>query len=298
LSHPKPVVSEYEYVCALGELYNLTCGQIWNAPKPYEEEFLKKSNVSLPQSTSYIIEPKTHRIWLTSPQNPQEVSPDLLGFYKKSMQFYIGKPFTHHFWCNNKNLIPKTIATIQSFNVPVIIHEISEIQDSFITEGVYAKFLNEDLFSFASNIARQEILLQYGGLYADIGMEQLVDLDPYFKHYEWILFTWQENSLWDGFVAIKKSDPVLKNSLTLLQQLPQILRLLPVVPTPITLTGLITFHLWRIFSLQMQPHTKIICMNQNLIANEHGFASWYGYLNTLSIESFSLDKLSAVQQGE
>ena len=273
----KPIVSEYEYVCALGDFYNLTCGKVWNAIIPYEEEFPKNNDISFVPNASYLIEPNTHRMWLTSLQNPHEVSTDRLEFYKKSLQFYKDKNFTHHFWCNNKNLIPRTIAIIQNFNVPVIIHEISEIQDSFITKGIYEKFLNDNYFAYASDLARQEILLQLGGLYADIGIEQLRDIEPLFKKHETLFVISAE---WGGLnsftLGAKKQSPLLNQTLTFIHQAATILSELPVMPDPFTLVGLPIWHGWRIFLAFSSPElTTVGFVYKDKDVKWNGHGSWW-----------------------
>jgi hypothetical protein len=92
----RPVVSEKEYVCAMGALYNLSCDQIWDAHKSYESVFQENRNIPVSDDAPYLIEPNTHRIWLTSPDAPKEVSEDRLHFYNTSLQFYAGKPYEHH----------------------------------------------------------------------------------------------------------------------------------------------------------------------------------------------------------
>ncbi len=154
-----------DHFCDLASYLNITCESIGRFPffhilrEHDHERTLRKISELVSPEAPYIIEPKTHRLWLTSHKNPREVPTSHLAFYSKSLQLYKGKPFVHHFWCNDKTLIPKTIARIQRFKVPVIIHELNEIMNCFIAKDLFKKLFDDGLFSFASDIARQEILI-------------------------------------------------------------------------------------------------------------------------------------------
>ena len=209
------VFAGYDYLCSVGSIYQIPCQQLQEAHKISEGVFQKTRYTPVADDAPYLIEPKTHRIWFTSPTSPQEIPVDRLVFYEKSLQFYAGKPFEHHFWCNDKALIPHSIATIQNFTAPVTIHEIGELKDKFYTWHLFQKLLGNNLFAFAADLAKQEILVHEGGLCADIGAEQLHDLDPYFKKYIRI----HPISRW-GFdkhiLAAQKNSPFFKRSLQLI----------------------------------------------------------------------------------
>ncbi len=190
----KPIPKEYVYVCAIGRLHGVPCDAIKNFPvndiirnRTLEMRMKQQAWESIEAHADYLINPRTHRIWLTSLLNPKEAPEEQLRYYNSSLQFYAGKPFKHYFWCNDKTLIPKTIQAISNFNVPVEVHELKEVAEKFVTRKLYEKFMQDEMFAFAGNLARQEIILQFGGLYADIGLEQLEDLEWFFKKYERVL---------------------------------------------------------------------------------------------------------------
>ena len=217
LMEKKPIKQQIgvtqNYLCALGALYGVPCHQIENANIPYENAFQQSQLTSVAEDAPYIIEPKTHRMWFTSPDSPKEVPKNRLAYYRKSLAFYEGKPFEHHFWCNGVHLIPQTIRIIKKFDVPVVIHDINEIIDQFITKNLFLKLLNDGLFSFASDLARQEILVQEGGLYADIGLEQIRDIEPYFKKYERLQAKVSGGGIDTHFIAASKNSTFYSTSL-------------------------------------------------------------------------------------
>lgn len=271
----KPVVSEKEYVCALGQSYNLTCNQIWEAHKPYEKKFSETIDSLSIDDDLYRIDRKTHRLWLTAVDSPMEVPMDRLEFFNQSLQFYINKPYEHHFWCNGLHLIPQTIATIRSFNVPVIIHDITEISEEFITKNIFKHLMKDKHFCFAGDLAKQEIILRYGGLYADIGLEQLRDLDSYFRKYDEIIFVgW--GTVDGSALGAKRNSIHLRNSLNFTSQIQRTIAELPVYPGPYALVGLPIWDAWKLFwALEKEPKTLIGFVYKDSDFNYHGFASWH-----------------------
>ncbi len=285
----KPIVSDHDYMCALGAYFNLTCDQVWKAHEPFEESRLKDTEPPLAPDAPYLIEPKTHRAWLTSPENPKEVPVDRLPFYEKSLKLYAGESFEHHFWCNGVHLIPETIAAIQRFNVPIIIHDMSEIFENFTNKNLFKKLMSDKFFAFAANILRQEIVLQMGGLYMDIGLEQIQDLKPYFKKYEGLLFSSKWNFMIDTVFGAKKGSPLLKESLALKKQFPDVLPLVTVKPNPkeFTVQRLNSYHSWRVVMAQMEgltPPLVITNFTKNFVY--HGFKSWVEYKNLYTTDYF------------
>ncbi len=275
----KPFVNEREYLSALGALYNLTGIELSRAHKPYEEVFYQTRDEPISSDAPNIIDPQTHRIWLTSADATKEVSADRLAFYNHSLQFYKDKPFEHHFWCNDKNLIPETIKTIRNFNVPVIIHEVGEIEEMFITKKLYKSLLEGKHFAVACNLARQEILLQYGGLYMDIGLEQLRDIGDYFKRYDWIQTLgngYNKVGLNDFALGAPKGSAFLKRALNFSSKIPQMLSKLPVFPNGHTLVLLNTLHAWQVvWATESASKTKLGFVYKDSDFNYHGLSSWH-----------------------
>ena len=305
-------VSEQDYNCVVSALYNLTCDQTWEAFKPHHETFVQKTMQHHDSEAPFSIEPMTHRMWLTSPEFPVEV-PDLrLQNYDSSLHLY-GKDFTHHFWCNDQKLIPQTIATIKKFSTPVIIHELSEIIEGFVTRKLYERFLEAGMFAFASNLARQEILLQTGGLYLDIGILELRNFESYFKQYTWVQFVvnpvmpeqkvenasqivWLDKQffLGDSLIGAQKNSKLLNESLQLINEIPKIVRQIKHLYSPVGTTMLTTRRTWSLaLALQEPTDEKIGFIYRYFDVNLLGFGSWWklaeklaDYLNGIFEEDY------------
>ncbi|RZI46284.1 glycosyltransferase [Candidatus Finniella inopinata] len=130
----------------------------------------------------------THRIWITSADSPVEASTERLGIYLKSLKKLQSKAWTHHFWCINKNKIPQTIQTLQASEVPIVIHELEEIYAKMKVKHIFDAYYEDKQFCLASDIARQEVIYLYGGLYSDLGADFLTDLEPFLNKYTYIFW--------------------------------------------------------------------------------------------------------------
>lgn len=286
---------EPEHVCHIAALYNVTCTAIKGLPidqlnREYNMEREAKA-VALRGVSSimpYLIEPNTHRIWFTSTEEPQEVPLNRLEFYNKSLQFYVGKPFKHHFWCNDKSLIPETIETIKNFNLPIIIHEITEIEGQFINKNIFKKLMKDKMFAFASKIARQEILFLMGGLYADVGMEQLEDLESFFRKFELIFCvrnTWVDNH----FFAMTKGSPFFFKSLSLMGPLMR-----QTLEKNITVSPRVDVYLeTRIWQLIAAKESKTSLSEVYFYEGQdylyHGFGTWVNLTEKVTVSYLALD---------
>ena len=275
----KPIVAEGAFVCAVATFYNIPCKDDWvSIYEPYGE------NHPYALGGIYLIEPNTHRTWLTSSAHPKEVPMDRLRYYEKSLTFFRDQSFTHHFWCNGKHLIPKTIAAIERFSTPVIIHDISEISDGFVNKKLFEKFMQDRMWSFANDLVKSEVLLQRGGLYSDIGLEQKQDLSSYFRQYEGFVFA-------DRAYAAKMGSPFLNATLNLMKQMPGILKNLSVRHDSITLLRFMAYHAWKIVLAQGNiPKSQFVKANFDQNFNHHGLDSWFAYLNKLTPDYISVDE--------
>ena len=280
--------------CALGEFYNVTCDKLARFDVYATRDFSKESAIktkhdTLPGNFPYLIERKTHRLWLTSADSPQEVKQNRLEFYQQSLSLYPNESFEHHFWCNDLSLIPQTVAKLQSFTTPVILHEMKEISPDFIAKKLYEKFLQDKMFAFAGEIARQEILVHEGGLYTDIGMEQISDVDRYFKHYELLMcisFKWVDNH----FIAAKKNSPFLTQALALVAQLPSTLAQANINLYGQQLHHLLTVGTWQLVAaLTNQTFGPDSFLYEGIDFRVHGLGTWHSDLEKLTVNYLNAD---------
>ena len=269
------------YMCKIAQHYNVTCKAIKRfaidrirRDFQLEKEKQKREQETISPYAPYTIEPKTHRIWITSPHAPQEVPRDRLAFYNMSLQFYLDKPFEHHFWCNGKHLIPQSISIIESFNIQIIIHELSEVEESFIAKNLYRKLLRDNMFSFAGKIARQEILIQHGGLYADIGMMQLQDIEWYFKKYELVLPI-KRTSMDNHFLAAKKGTNFFSTSLALIKPLMLLVKEKKAFIEPYHLFTFLDVRIWKLVAaMENCTLSELGFFYEETHYKQHGLNSW------------------------
>lgn len=125
-----------------------------------------------------------HRIWLTSLENPVEMPATMMHFYLESLDCF-SSSWKHFFWCLNPQDIPQTVKALADRGVVIV--PVSEIYQKMIARGLFDVYLGDGHFSLAANILRQEILNDRGGLYADAGIEILMDPRILMGNYKYIL---------------------------------------------------------------------------------------------------------------
>jgi hypothetical protein len=175
---------------------------------------LKMDDISKKDNLSNVKE--THRIWLTATTAAEEVSEELLAFYGNSLTLYTN--YQHHFWCFDRAKIPETVKRIESMGVTI--HETGEMQHTFITKRLFDKLVSDKLYGFASNLARFEILYQRGGIYADIGLEQNVNMEPLLDTFDTLFYVKNNGELDICAMACPEKSALLKRHLEFIRDLP------------------------------------------------------------------------------
>ncbi len=276
------------WLCPIGDIYDLSCETVTSAPKPQFIKFLESKEQINGTEPLQVIDKHTHRMWLTNPHEPQEVPLSRLRNYAHSLEFYRGLSYTHHFWTNDPELIPETIALIELFSLPVIIHSISEIEDSFIQKDLFHKLFNDNLFSFASDIVRQELIVLFGGIYADIGIKQLVYLDHYFQHYDRIQCI-RDGWIDTHFIAGPKGSDFFKKSLHLLTPLMQEVKERGLeIPTS-HVHEFLEARTWQLVSaMEKEPYPAVGFIFAGTHYSTYGLGSWRGFVNDVTV-SYLLD---------
>lgn len=129
----------------------------------------------------------THRIWITSVHAPREIMDTEMftGEMKENITMTLntleqalkndpankdGKlKWKHYLWVNDKTLIPKTIAYVESEGYEV--RELKELKsmDSVLTEALedYTTVRERRAAGAAADIARMAVLYEMGGIYMD-----------------------------------------------------------------------------------------------------------------------------------
>lgn len=166
---------------------------------------------------------KTHRLWLTSQENPFEADPHHLQSYVQSIKRLIALPWEHHFWCLRADQIPKTIQFLKDSKADIHIHELNEILPQMKGRHLYQAYYDHKHFCLASHIVRHNIVYLNGGIYANLGTLLQEDLTPFAKAYDHI---WSSNGkcLSQSFFGYQQNDPIIKaylDSLDRLHQMPK-----------------------------------------------------------------------------
>lgn len=154
---------------------------------------VEQANRILPQvvtaiSDEFTIPAITIRVWLTGADNPSEISESTLKNYRESLVHYRDATYKHTFWCLDPTKIPKTIEALSSFEDSVEVHSIQEVMHNFICSDLIKKLLADDLFGFASNVIRKELLHIFGGVYNDIGLRQTMSITNYMKAFKYLFY--------------------------------------------------------------------------------------------------------------
>lgn len=164
--------------------------------------------------------------------------------------------------------------------MPVIIHEVSEVSDNLVNKNLFNKFMNDRMVVFAADVLRAEILLQRGGFYMDIGLEQKEDLEPYFRQYEVVL-------IMDRCYGSAKGSSFLTQTTALLKAIPGIAKSLVVLPEALTVHRYFAYHSWEIVLARGSiEKSKLLVADFDRYFRYHGLQSWYEYINNLSFDYF------------
>eukprot|EP00347_Sterkiella_histriomuscorum_P022458 403338414 len=182
----------------------------------------------------YRIPLKSHRIWITSPNNPREmldvlVDEDLQAKLARTSKILDeaaerdpynkdGKhKWQHIFWVNDKKLIPRSVKFMEESGF--IVRELTELQifDDVMLEALI-DYIETDRVGAAADFARMAINYETGGFYIDLDFwlkEWDMNINKIFDFFgfkcgefvtSYVLFTW-------GFLSRAKH-PIHLNYLT------------------------------------------------------------------------------------
>lgn len=169
------------------------------------KEKMNKVFYNLYQEQGERIPHLTHRIWITGRKNPHEAPQESLTLYFESLKKLSTSSWQHHFWCIKKAEIPKTIEVLEKVGIQT--HELKEIYPLMKGKHIFDAFYATDQFCLASDIARQNIVYLYGGIYSDLGTLFLQDLAPFANAYHY-MFWFNGIALDQCFFGYKKNDRI------------------------------------------------------------------------------------------
>ena len=140
-----------------------------------------------------------HRIWLTNTASPYEPPPEYVEGIITNLKLAYQGNWQHYLWVQDVNLFPNTKERLQQTECPL---QIRSIYDGSLTSDCFPeieKFVADRKYAFASDILRMKILYEFGGIYADLGIQFRCPIDEFLELYEYAFIVWEnlffQNSL-------------------------------------------------------------------------------------------------------
>jgi len=152
-----------------------------------------------------------HSVWFTDPKNPQEIlSLEILVNNILELK-NINESWSFKFWTNDKNLIPESVAVLEDLGVEI--QEIDKFQDVFPLIDLIRLKLTQLDFAHASDLARYQIISNFGGVYADIDYKFINSgkLDKITQRYN---FFKPDISAFVSFFAASQNHPIFTHLIT------------------------------------------------------------------------------------
>ncbi len=218
LSYKKihPFYSQVLYDAAL-QLYGLTGDKVDALNEGISSAVREREEMEASEGEFDRISDETHRLWYTRKSNSQEMTLDRLENYRNSLRFNVNK--RNLFWCADPSDIPETIKTIESFEISVEIHRISEIFEKFICKDLIRALIEDGYITFATDLIRKEILYYRGGIYADSGLKQIKDIDDKLRKFSHLFFLRPWGEIDVGIMAAPARSPLLRMDLDFVKAL-------------------------------------------------------------------------------
>lgn len=132
-----------------------------------------------------VIPHTTHRCWLTNLANPSEAPDDRLDYYIQGVRIHKG--WKHYFWCQDPDLIPKTITKLLSADVGIEIKTLADIEPKMRGKHVFDAILADNRYTNANDVLRMNIVDEYGGFYCDLGVELKRNLTSLIDDYHYFI---------------------------------------------------------------------------------------------------------------
>ena len=261
--------------------------------------FLEKSSLAILKAASEVgadlpeptIPKKSHRMWITDPDSPVETPLEQLEYYINSVaRLNLIEGWTHKFWCWDRRQLPRTCKILEGCGQRIEVVEFchpDELKKIIASQFVFAA-IDHGLFTLAGNILRNNVLLNEGGLYTDIGAEFRQDPSRLFPYSDIIahhrIGRVDRRSWWidHDFMAASAGNPIVRdflnriNTLHELAKIPEIVEFFrqPRLTHSWTNARLLT----EIFSLFTEAHVTraLILPNDEAIIAAHHQTSWYG----------------------
>lgn len=153
----------------------------------------------------------THKVWLTNPDNPAPFNSDILG---NLIQTYKSLDrYRHIFWTNYPDILLDAFKAIESEGITLEVHHVDELEN---TPGktLLDTYMKNNMFAFASDILRLQILCNYGGLYSDCGWIIDKNITKIIGNFDYVITSFGGVSAGHAFMFMKKGNNVCKAMLS------------------------------------------------------------------------------------
>ncbi len=181
---------------------------------------LLKQDPDLLDSTVYRTPLVTHKIWVTSDDNPKDPSPQYIQWLENSIEHNMpSEGWTHYFWIESKEKLPK-LAQLLENHPTIILRELKDLDTTkFVTGDLYKSAIKEKKFGKATDIIRLELLRLFGGYYLDTDYELFQSLLPYSKAYDMIVgLEPMSVYLCNAFIGACPDHPVVNKALEMIKR--------------------------------------------------------------------------------
>lgn len=149
---------------------------------------LLQNNPDLLKSSDFKIPLVTHKIWVTTDEDPRDPSDQYIRWYESSIEHNkVSQGWTHIFWIENREK-QKSFYDKLSHHPSITVRELDSL--TFETGDLYKTLLHQGgpgVLGQVSDILRLELLKQFGGFYLDTDYEVFQSLIPYSLAYDLIV---------------------------------------------------------------------------------------------------------------
>ncbi|MCX7337895.1 MAG: glycosyltransferase [Alphaproteobacteria bacterium] len=126
----------------------------------------------------------THKVWLTNPTDPYDVPRKVIRGLK---QTYLNLPdYKHFFWTNCPEKLAGTFATLKRAGIKLEVHHTDELL-SEPGRRVFDAYMNQNLFAFACDVVRLQIVHKIGGIYSDIGWTLRSNTSRLIQNFDYVM---------------------------------------------------------------------------------------------------------------
>ena len=150
-------------------------------------------------------------IWLTAPNKPKELLDTDIDNVIANKKFF-GNEWTFVVWTNNKKLIPESVKKLQKNGIKI--KELQEFQEDHPkTCKLIGDLVGVGKFGMASDLFRQFIIAEKGGVYADLNFKFLQPIDSYIEQYDFFAQDYR-----NSFFAAKAAHPITESTIVKIYQ--------------------------------------------------------------------------------